>query len=680
MSKSLPKPLRVWFWFQALLLLALVAPAWADPPTRVLRVTEVGGEAWWFDPDQREWQPLMRNQSLAEGDRVRVDAQGRVGLRVGASSLWLSESSQFEILRFDDERMDLALDQGALAVRWVGAEAAREAQVRTRDGRFLFEQPGAYRIDQLGRGSRAQAFEGRMRFEGRGSADAPVWLDAPEQAELWWDGGPRAERSRLLRHDAFGQWLVSELGFGRGERESERVAYRYVSPDLTGADELDRHGRWESSTEYGSVWIPLRVEVGWAPYRYGRWHWSRHWGWTWVDDLPWGYATSHYGRWVYWRNRWCWSPGHRVPRPVFAPALVAWVGSGNVSVGVSLGSRWAPPVAWVPLAPREVYVPWYRHSPDYWRRFNPGVEHRPHRPHEPVVPIHRHVPGAVSAFDERPEGRGRGEGLGRPIAVRDEQVVRELAPLQHGPAHGGPMPQRPAQSADEWQRPQNPGRWSRDPRDGNEARDSRLGREGRDPVAPTVPRVPLPGGRRDDDGTERERPTVRPAPRPEVRSDPREARGDFVRPDPRLEDTRPDMRRDARPETPRVEPRFEAQPLPLPQRSRVDEPLAPAPNSSPAPLWGGSARERAERNEQRPEQRLERTERQDRFERPERDMDRPRSAPEPRFEAPRSEPRRVDGPTRMDPPRVERPETRREAPERKEKDKEREDKRRERER
>ena len=30
----------------------------------------------------------------------------------------------------------------------------------------------------------------------------------------------------------------------------------------------------------------------------GRWVWTEPWGWTWVDDQPWGFAPSHYGRWV----------------------------------------------------------------------------------------------------------------------------------------------------------------------------------------------------------------------------------------------------------------------------------------------------------------------------------------------------------------------------------------------
>ncbi|MBB5203685.1 hypothetical protein HNQ51_000978 [Inhella inkyongensis] len=456
-TKPLPTPLRNWWGLQALLLLLLTLlalPTFADPPTRVARVAELSGQAWWFDADEREWQPLVRNQSLAEGDRLRVDEHARVGLRIGSSALWLNERAQVELLRLDEERIDLALDRGALALRWVTTEAAREAVVRTQEGQFRFDGVGAYRIDQLSTASRAQAFEGRMRFEGRGRGDAPVWADAPEQIEVWWDGGPRAERSRLLRHDGFGQWLVADLGFGRGDdrfARLDRPAYRYVSPELTGADELDDHGRWDHSADYGAIWIPTRIAVDWAPYRHGRWTWSRHWGWTWVDDLPWGYATSHYGRWVHWRGRWCWSPGQRVLRPVFAPALVAWVGGGSVQVGVNIGSRWVPPVAWVPLAPREVFVPWYRHSPTYLQRINTEPVHTVRRPAEPnggMGPHYTHqnrqVPGAISSLMVE-----AGQRAARPMPVRDEQVLRELKPIPYGPARVDGLPVRAAQSLEE---------------------------------------------------------------------------------------------------------------------------------------------------------------------------------------------------------------------------------------
>jgi hypothetical protein len=100
--------------------------------------------------------------------------------------------------------------------------------------------------------------------------------------------------------------------------------------------------------------------VGWAPYRYGRWVWVEPWGWTWVDDAPWGFAPFHYGRWAYWDGGWVWVPGRRVARPVYAPALVVFVGGRGRNFGV----------AWFPLGPEEPYVPAYHVSNRYFRNVN----------------------------------------------------------------------------------------------------------------------------------------------------------------------------------------------------------------------------------------------------------------------------------------------------------------------
>lgn len=64
-------------------------------------------------------------------------------------------------------------------------------------------------------------------------------------------------------------------------------------------------------------------------------------------------------------NGWFWVPGPVVVRPVWAPAMVAFVGGGpgfHFSAGVGVG--------WFPLAPGEVYVPGYRVSRGYVNNVN----------------------------------------------------------------------------------------------------------------------------------------------------------------------------------------------------------------------------------------------------------------------------------------------------------------------
>src|SRR5205085_11868393 len=132
------------------------------------------------------------------------------------------------------------------------------------------------------------------------------------------------------------------------DRQEDRVAStRYVSPQMTGYEDLDRYGSWRTLPEYGAVWTPTRIAADWAPYRHGHWVWVSPWGWTWVDDAPWGFAPFHYGRWVWADSYWAWAPGRIAPRPVYAPALVAFVGGSHASLSISIGR--GPAVGWFPL-------------------------------------------------------------------------------------------------------------------------------------------------------------------------------------------------------------------------------------------------------------------------------------------------------------------------------------------
>jgi hypothetical protein len=124
-------------------------------------------------------------------------------------------------------------------------------------------------------------------------------------------------------------------------------SYQYVSPDVSGAEDLDANGTWVPS-QYGQVWTPRNVAQDWAPYSYGQWSWEPYYGWTWVDYAPWGWAPYHYGRW-FWNGGygWCWWPGARLSAHYWSPALVGFFGWRNGSIG------------WAALAPYERFQPWW---------------------------------------------------------------------------------------------------------------------------------------------------------------------------------------------------------------------------------------------------------------------------------------------------------------------------------
>jgi hypothetical protein len=166
---------------------------------------------------------------------------------------------------------------------------------------------------------------------------------------------------------------------------------------MTGYEDLDRYGRWQSDSEYGPLWTPT-VAADWVPYRDGSWTWIDPWGWTWVDNAPWGYAPFHYGRWVYVNRHWAWAPGGRAERLVWAPALVGWVGGADWNITFHDRSR-RPGFGWYPLTPHDRYVPSYHVSEDRLRWLNHHVRTDPRRPRDyrpnglTVVPQDRFGPG-----------------------------------------------------------------------------------------------------------------------------------------------------------------------------------------------------------------------------------------------------------------------------------------------
>jgi hypothetical protein len=176
------------------------------------------------------------------------------------------------------------------------------------------------------------------------------------------------ETAQASAPDGFDDWCQL-----RDEHESQSASRQYVSEDVIGSEDLDAYGTWRQTPQYGAVWVPAGVGPGWAPYHDGHWVWVEPWGWTWVDDAPWGFAPAHYGRWVYFGGYWAWTPGPVIAaRPVYAPALVAFVGGAHWGVGVSFGVGFGVGggVGWFPLGWNEPYVPPYAVSRGYFTNVN----------------------------------------------------------------------------------------------------------------------------------------------------------------------------------------------------------------------------------------------------------------------------------------------------------------------
>lgn len=335
--------------------------AHADPPYRVARLSYENGAVSFSPAGESDWSRAFVNRPLVTGDRLWVDAGSRAELQLDGAALRIGDRTSLQLLNVDDRIAQIQLTQGELDLRIWRLDPDQRIEIDTPNLAFVVTRPGSYRIDADEKyGSTAVTVRaGEATLYGESNA----FRVGPGDTWEFFD-------TALRDYDTYRPEPPDDLArfaMARDQRWEASVSARHVSRELIGFEELDDYGTWQQEPDYGWVWFPTRVAVGWAPYREGHWAWVEPWGWTWIDDAPWGFAPSHYGRWAFVRERWCWVPGPVAVRPVYAPALVAFVGGEGLSVSVGVGSG---VVGWFPLGPREVYRPAYAVSRDYFTRVN----------------------------------------------------------------------------------------------------------------------------------------------------------------------------------------------------------------------------------------------------------------------------------------------------------------------
>jgi hypothetical protein len=329
-----------------------------DPPSRVARMNYTQGSVSFQPGGEGDWVTAVPNRPLTTGDNLWSDLGSRAEMHVGSTAIRLAPETSVTFLELDDRTTQLRLSAGTIILRVRHLDDDDVVEVDTPNLAFNLQHTGEYRIDVDSNGdmTNVSVFSGRGEVTGGGYSYTVV---AGQSARFSGTDQLNYDIAQLPRADDLDSWA-----FERDHREDGAESANYVSPEMTGYEDLDDYGRWQYVGGYGTVWVPAGVASDWAPYRNGHWAYIDPWGWTWVEDEPWGFAPFHYGRWAYAGNRWCWVPGPVAVRPVYAPALVAFVGG----VGISIGG--GPGVGWFPLAPGEVYVPYYRGSRGYVERVN----------------------------------------------------------------------------------------------------------------------------------------------------------------------------------------------------------------------------------------------------------------------------------------------------------------------
>jgi hypothetical protein len=313
------------------LFVVVVLPAFAfdDPPIRVARLNYVEGGVSFQPGGETDWGWASLNRPMTTGDSLWTGDSSRAEMHIGSTAIRVGGQTSVSFLNLDDRTVQIQLNSGTIDVRVRNLYGGDVLEVDTPNLAFTVLQRGDYRItvDPEGSFTTITLRDGQGQITGGGQA---FLVDGGSQVQVSGTDYISYDIYDLPGRDNFDQW-----SYNREMLEERSQSVRYVSPELTGYEDLDQNGTWRTDRNYGPVWVPTHVSRDWAPYREGHWAWVDPWGWTWVDDAPSGFVTSHYGRWAYVNDGnggggWAWVPPHReANQDVYAQATGCWSSAGT---------------------------------------------------------------------------------------------------------------------------------------------------------------------------------------------------------------------------------------------------------------------------------------------------------------------------------------------------------------
>lgn len=326
-----------------------------DPPAQVARISLLAGNVSYEPASVDQFSPAEMNYPMTTGDRLYTDVASNGEVQTGNLALRMGAQTDLTVTAITDTLQQFGLGQGAVHLCSSQLDPNATVELDTPNVAVTVLQPGDVRVDVDPNAdvTVVTVLAGQVEVDGNGLQQV---LQQGDSVRLIGSNPVSAQWVRPGRQDALDQFSASRDSVYQQGYASESG---YLNSETIGASDLSTYGSWESDPDYGDVWYPSAVGVGWSPYTVGHWAWIAPWGWTWVEAEPWGFAPFHYGRWYHRGERWGWIPGPPVIRPVWSPALVAFVGAPGGSV-----------TAWFALGPREPFVPWYHTSTLYVNRVN----------------------------------------------------------------------------------------------------------------------------------------------------------------------------------------------------------------------------------------------------------------------------------------------------------------------
>lgn len=321
-----------------IILAATMALPWAAWPdyTMHARISYDAGGTMVKGAEDADWSHATLNTLVLSGDTLWVDKGGTTEIEfAGASFLRMADSSKVEVT---------SMPPNGLVRGWEGSFYLQRLNRSTGDFSLaspactiMVDKDTAVRVDVLDTGTTTVSVRwGHVSVRTDAGGDTGLG----EGERCWVDPGLLPSTPAVFdrgAEDALDRWnndRAKHLAGGTTATSSPIPATEAV----IGLSDLDGSGEWVT-VESRPYWRPT-VVTDYVPYRSGHWSFVCGVGHVWVEDYPFAYVTSHYGRWQY-APAYGWIWGYD---PVWSPAWVATVHCGDYFMWAPVGFDYRPVV------------------------------------------------------------------------------------------------------------------------------------------------------------------------------------------------------------------------------------------------------------------------------------------------------------------------------------------------
>ncbi|MEO5830623.1 MAG: FecR family protein, partial [Rhodanobacter sp.] len=148
----------------------------ADPPTRVARLSYIGGDLGFLPAGARDWSDARINRPLTSGDKLSSAADTRAELQFDGGTLRINGQTDLGLLDLNDRTAQIELTQGSLSLSVRQLNDGESYEIDTPAVALVVDQPGTFRVDVDPRdgSTRVAALDGAATVFGENNAQRSI--------------------------------------------------------------------------------------------------------------------------------------------------------------------------------------------------------------------------------------------------------------------------------------------------------------------------------------------------------------------------------------------------------------------------------------------------------------------------------------------------------------------------